>query len=285
MKPKPFDSLPRGDQALLWQPRHLEGISLFKARFSRFAYKPHCHSEYAIGVIEQGVQKFHHSGQTFTAPANTIISVNPGETHDGMSDTSGGYQYRMMYISLEKIREILSCHGELKYRPGYFNAPVASDPEAARLLHRALVLLDGDGPGCLEGHACLARALTRLFRRHAGYKRRDAAGFLKSDAAVRRAIEFIRENATENISLEDISAAAELSPYHFLRIFRKTTGLPPHAYLVQIRVERAKSAIEKGCALIDAAQTAGFSDQSHMTRCFKSIYGLPPGKYKKMVFS
>jgi AraC-like DNA-binding protein len=89
---------------------------------------------------------------------------------------------------------------------------------------------------------------------------------------------------TDNVTLNEIAKAVGLSKYHFLRIFKNTTGLPPHAYLLQMRVELAKGAIEKGLSLADAAFQSGFSDQSHMTRCFKAVYGLPPGQYKNAFF-
>ncbi len=70
----------------------------------------------------------------------------------------------------------------------------------------------------------------------------------------------------------------------FSQNFKHTTGLPPHTYLLQMRVELAKDAIEKGSSLADAAFQSGFADQSHMTRCFKAVYGLPPGQYKNAFF-
>lgn len=283
MNRKQIQTFSSGDQALLWRPKRIDGISLFKARFSKFAYKKHYHSGYAIGLIEEGVQKFHHLGQSYTAPAKTIISLNPDEAHDGMSACSAGYQYRMAYISENKIQEIITCHSEMRYRPGYFKRPKVIDHKVAGLLHIAFMLLDEEDHNSLESYTYLIQAVTHLFHRHAG--RKPHIGHpLKNRKIVNQAIEFIREKAEENITLEEISSAVNFSQYHFLRIFRNTTGLPPHAYLIQMRVERAKRAIEKGRSLGDAALEAGYSDQSHMTRCFKAIHGLPPGKYKKALF-
>ena len=89
--------------------------------------------------------------------------------------------------------------------------------------------------------------------------------------------------ATEAISLENIAGAVGLSRFHFLRLFKETTGLPPHAYLIQRRVELARQSIEKGSPLADAAIEAGFADQSHLTRRFKAVYGVTPGEYRKAV--
>ncbi len=75
---------------------------------------------------------------------------------------------------------------------------------------------------------------------------------------------------------------AGLSRYHFIRVFQNKTGLSPHAYLTQVRVNNARTQIESGLTLADAAFSSGFSDQSHMTRYFKSIYGVTPGKFRKL---
>ena len=284
MRDNQTQNLPAGDQALLWKPKRLDGISLFKARFNKFAYKKHCHREYAIGLIEQGVQKFHHLGHSYKAPATTIISVNPDEVHDGMSDCQAGYQYRMAYIRQTKIQEILTCGSELKSSSRYFNHPVVFDNQITNLFHKALVLMDDEAHNSLESHTYLVQAITLLFHRHAG-RNHYLDLHLKDHRVVYQALEYIREKISENVTLDEIANAVNLSQYHFLRIFRNTTGLPPHAYLIQMRVQSAKTAIEKGYSLVEAALNAGFSDQSHMTRSFKAVHGLPPGRYKKILFS
>ena len=275
---------PVKDGALLWKPAHLDGVSLFKACFSNFSYKKHCHREFAIGVIEQGVQQFYHRGSNYTAPPGTIISLNPDEVHDGMSASKTGYRYRMVYISRNVIRKMSACRSASGSFPGYFSCPVIFDKKmAARLLH-ALRLLDGDRQTSLESHTCLARVVSGLFCRY-GSRRFLSGPRFKDREIVNRALAYIRDNVAQNITLNEIAASVDLSQYHFLRIFKNTTGLPPHAYLVQRRVEMAKAAIEGGCSIALAALESGFSDQSHMTRCFKSVYGVPPGRYKAALFS
>ncbi len=63
------------DQALLWKPEQIDGVSLFKIRFNRFVYKKHRHQEFAIGIIEQGAQDFYHQGTRYNATPKTIITV------------------------------------------------------------------------------------------------------------------------------------------------------------------------------------------------------------------
>lgn len=276
--------LPPGDQAFLWRPKQLDGISVFKARFNRFSYKKHTHQEFAIGVIERGVQTFEHSGGRYVATSGTMITVNPDEVHDGMSASKAGYQYRMVYVDPIVVHDMLTGHYAPKYPPGYFKSPIVLDNQVAAALQHALRLFDDELYSRLEFETYLAQALVGLFHRHAD-SRFNLNKHAKEHRIVQQALEFIRARVTENITLNEIAAAVGLSRYHFLRIFKDTTGLPPHAYQVQMRVALAKEAIEKGHSLVDAAFESGFSDQSHMTRCFKSVYGLPPGQYKNAYFS
>ena len=72
-----------------------------------------------------------------------------------------------------------------------------------------------------------------------------------------------------------------MSPFHFARVFRRATGLPPHSWLMQRRVERARALLKVGCTPLTVAMQLGFADQSHLTRQFKQTYGIGPGAYRK----
>ncbi|MNE23662.1 Arabinose operon regulatory protein [compost metagenome] len=71
-----------------------------------------------------------------------------------------------------------------------------------------------------------------------------------------------------------------LSPFHFARVFRQATGLPPHAWLKQRRLEQARALLKDGCAPSSVAMQLGFADQSHLNRQFKQAYGVAPGEYR-----
>ena len=88
---------------------------------------------------------------------------------------------------------------------------------------------------------------------------------------------------TRNISLDELAALSSLSPWHFLRTFRDETGLPPHAYLTQLRVRKAERLLRAGHSPSMAAAEAGFADQSHLTRWFRRIVGATPAAFLKEV--
>ena len=108
-----------------------------------------------------------------------------------------------------------------------------------------------------------------------------SAGHVRS-RAVRQAIDYIHAHLAESIHLEDIAGAAGLSVFHFSRTFRRATGLAPHRYLVQARIDRVKLLlIENGQSLAAIAEEAGFTDQSHMSKVFKRFAGTTPKHFRE----
>jgi len=101
----------------------------------------------------------------------------------------------------------------------------------------------------------------------------------RRSAAVRKVAEYIQQNSTERIMLQELAALANLSPCRFATVFRREIGLPPHRYLCHVRVQHAIVLLRSGVPLAMAASEAGFFDQSHFSRHFKTICGVTPGKY------
>ncbi|MEO0981825.1 MAG: AraC family transcriptional regulator [Pseudomonadota bacterium] len=96
------------------------------------------------------------------------------------------------------------------------------------------------------------------------------------------AIDFIEANLDQNLSLEQIAAAAHLSSFHFLRCFRDETGQTPHAYVTTRRVQRCRELLETSeLPLSEIAYRCGFANQAHMTTVFKRAAGVPPGQYRR----
>ncbi len=102
---------------------------------------------------------------------------------------------------------------------------------------------------------------------------------------IRKVIDYIQENLTEEISLKQIAELIGISQYHFLREFKKTVGLTPHKYIMQERVKMAKKLLKKQgkLPLAEVALKCGFSNQSHLTRVFKHQTNMTPKVYQKQL--
>jgi AraC family transcriptional regulator len=121
-----------------------------------------------------------------------------------------------------------------------------------------------------------------ILRRHAHVLFRDSGGVDGLSFGQERAIrEYVHEHLQENISLDDLAGSVGLSRYHFARRFRQSTGTTPHEFVLQQRIERAKTLLHRtNTALLDIASVCGFADQSHMTREFRKRINVTPGRYR-----
>ena len=82
------------------------------------------------------------------------------------------------------------------------------------------------------------------------------------------------------VTLTDVARAAGLSPFHAARLFTRATGLPPHAWRNQVRLQRALAPLRAGVSVTEVAAASGFTDQSHFTRHFRRMFGVPPGRWQ-----
>lgn len=108
---------------------------------------------------------------------------------------------------------------------------------------------------------------------------RGASGRLARHS-LREIEEYIQAHLDQNIALTELAAVAHLSEFHFARLFKQTTGLPPHQFVIHQRVERAKQLISEGrLSLAQIAIDVGFSDQSQLNRHFKRLVGVTPKRF------
>jgi AraC-like DNA-binding protein len=98
---------------------------------------------------------------------------------------------------------------------------------------------------------------------------------------LRRAMDFIRSHLDQPILLEQVAASVALSPFHFHREFKRSTGLTPHQYIVQLRMERAKALLsDSDMPLAEVAAQVGFADQSHFSSTFRRATSMTPRSYR-----
>ena len=101
-------------------------------------------------------------------------------------------------------------------------------------------------------------------------------------ATLRRVRDYVDANLAEPIDLASLAGVAELSPFHFARVFKQAEGVTPHRYVLERRVAKARRLLtDTDEPLGQIALTAGFADQSHFARRFREVVGLPPGEYRR----
>jgi AraC-like DNA-binding protein len=260
-----------------WRHPGLPDVDLLRARFVTHRYARHAHEGYTIGLIEFGVEEFDLPGTAaaMRAGAGAVIILNPEVVHTGQPGAPEGWAYRVTYPAADVVAEVATELGAPRGTP-YFPTSVLDDPDGARLVrtaHRAAERGDA-----LAASSQLRTALAGLLRRHAAQ-----APPTEPRPAGRRAVAVARDILHDRLvdppPLAELAAAVGTRPFSLLRAFRTATGLPPHAYLNQARVRRARVLLDDGLRPADVAAQVGFADQAHLTRHFKRVVGVPPGAY------
>jgi AraC family transcriptional regulator len=165
------------------------------------------------------------------------------------------------------------------------NDPLAKfDPDIANTCHQLARELNADCTmSQLHFDALTTSIGVQLIRRWSnhGTKAAPFRGGLPP-ARLRRVEEFLMTHLADDVGLDALAAIADLSPKHFARAFRQSTGMPPHRWLIEQRIDRAKALLRKGDAsLAEIALACGFADQSHFTVTFRKMVGATPGCFQK----
>ena len=155
-----------------------------------------------------------------------------------------------------------------------------SDPFLARGfrdLHAAL-----EAPASrLERDGRLAEWLRAVIERSAAGRPKRLPVSDRDDQALRRALDYLRDQPARNVSLDELAIAAGIGKFRLVRLFRQRTGLPPHALQLAYRIQSARRLLEAGRPIAEAAATAGFADQSHLHRHFQRGLGVTPAEYQR----
>jgi AraC-like DNA-binding protein len=102
-----------------------------------------------------------------------------------------------------------------------------------------------------------------------------------SGSRLRRVAEYIQQNLDKDLSLAELAAVAYMSPYHFARLFKDSTGVPPHRFVVRQRIARARGVLASPeLSIAQVSRMVGFRTPSHFTTVFRRVLGITPGAYR-----
>ena len=264
----------------IWRVPYLNGAELLRAEHLAQSFPKHTHECYAVGVIERGALGFSYRGENVVAASGDISLCIPGEAHTGRPAAPEGWAYRMFYLDAPVLQKVASEMAEGPRDVPFFRSGVITDDILAgqvRALHRQL---EGADAPRLEGETRLLDVLAGLITRHADAPPPSRRGG-REPQAVTQVKRYLGDHYAEDVSLERLTHLTGLSRHYLVHVFGEATGVPPHAYLRQVRVERAKTLLATGHAVAEVAVMTGFTDQSHLTRWFKRLWGVTPGQYRR----
>lgn len=263
------DAPPARHAALAVLGQHCE---VLHAAFGAQRFGRHSHEGFSIGVVTAGANVFGYRRRRVEVPRGSLCLAEPGEVHDG-GLARAAWSYLDVQLPAVLMRE-LAQDVELDGVPA-FAAGGMDDPVCAVALARWLRLcLDPqrDAAACEEA---AVQALTRLILRHAEGVARERP--MRDERVARLALAMLHDSPEAPVALDALATQAGASRYRVIRAVLAATGLPPHAYHLQLRLEHARRLILGGLPIAQAAAATGFADQAHLTRAMRARAGLTPG--------
>ncbi|GKS74696.1 AraC family transcriptional regulator [Acidovorax sp. SUPP950] len=245
-----------------------------EAYFQGHGYAPHRHDTYALGRTLAGVQSFRYQrAGRHSLPGQSIV-LHSDELHDGHAGTGDGFRYRMVYLPPALLQPMLGG------RPLPFVAGgISDDPRLAAPIQTLLQRMDGPLDPLQEQDALfdLAQGLCAAAGMPGGRRVCDGA-------AAERARQFLHDHlhAASPVTLADLERASGQDRWRLSRDFRALFGTSPYRYLTLRRLDLARTLMRQGLGAAQAADAAGFFDQSHMTRRFTQAFGVPPARWLRM---
>ncbi len=241
-------------------------------------FAPHFFESYAFTVIDTGVCQVKTARTARTAGPGELIALAPEEVNQVEVMSREPLTYRTVYLPPELIAG-LAPRGVPRGSPADLAAVIGSSKWSKELGSNIdAVIDDPDGPDA--GNALIENVVKLLRESEQGRSTPRVTADLELVGAAR---EYLRASIGRRVYLGDLARTLGVSTFHLIKTFRRVTGVSPYAYLILLRVNRARSMLDAGLPITEAAFSCGFSDQSHLTRTFRRAFGTPPGRYARAV--
>jgi AraC family transcriptional regulator len=262
-----------------WNDVLLEQHRLPSSELADLTYKRHV---VAINIGHSSTWEFKKEGQfrRFFKARGAISFFPSHQPFSGRLKVERGVFANVLFLALDpvfvrRVAEGLELDSD---RIELIEKRRSTDPT---LHHIAMALRAGVQSGAVDrmyGEALSTALAVHLLREYGAAvlgPKRGYGGLPR--AKLVRAVEYIQDLLDTDLTVSRIAQAVYMTPYHFTRLFKESTGQSPHQYVVEARVRKAKELLTKGKFTIsEAAYQVGFVDQSHLTLHFKRVFGLPP---------
>jgi AraC-like DNA-binding protein len=268
---------------IFWRDDALPFIEARSIRAARdICYARHSHETFSIGAICAGRCSYVNRTRREQIGSGSVVLMNPGDVHACNPLRNEAWTYRMLYFDTAWVRQVqqeITNRGGADFQP--FSATSTRNPRLYHALNRLYDVLSDPQADHLQKHGTALNFMIDVQRTLS-----PVSGAMpnRGNSGLGRAAEFIHDNCTRSLKLEEICSAANLSASYLIRAFKAEYGMSPHTYLINCRIEFSRQQLRRGRALAEVALAAGFSDQAHLQRTFKKFVAATPGQYRANVF-
>ena len=240
-------------------------------------YAKHSHETFSIGAVTGGRSVYLNRHAREWIGAGAVVMMNPDDVHACNPIADERWSYRMLHVDVDWLTGL---QHELGFNENHafraFSQTMTLDPALFDGLNRLCAILVDSDAETLRKESAAVTFFSEV------QQKLNPASLPDCEASrqLSRAAEFIAENCTRSLKLEDICKAAELSASHLIRAFKQRYGMTPHAYLINRRIQYSRAQLRRGRLIADVALDAGFADQAHLQRTFKRLVAATPGQYR-----
>lgn len=242
------------------------------------SFKPHVHQAFSIGAIDDGKARVDlGSNQLLLAPGELIL-INPGTLHACNPLGCTTRSFSMLHVGLRLCLDVQQTLWQAKtFLPVLPHLPVKTNllDEYQRTM-QTLFARDCD---LLEKEESVSRLLVAIFQ-HCATAVSAPPPTPLDDQHVTLLKTLLAADLEQEVTLTDLAQLRGDNPYTLLRRFKSATGITPHAFRLNRRIDRAKELLQDGVEIADVALQCGFYDQSHLHRHFKALTAMTPRQYQ-----
>ncbi|MFE0137849.1 helix-turn-helix domain-containing protein [Streptomyces sp. NPDC059037] len=252
-----------------WRPPVAGIVEVFHAHFTEHTYPMHVHDAWTLLIVDDGAVRYDLERHEHGTPGDTVSLLPPQVPHNGSPATPDGFRKRVLYLDMTQL--------DASFIGPAVDGPDLVDPVLRRRvgqLHAALARRGDE----LEAESRLALIAERL-RGH--LRPRLTTGTTGPSGVAQNLRELLDERLLDGVTLAEAARLVHAHPTHLVRAFSGAFGIAPHQYVMSRRVDRARSLLLAGQPPGEVATAAGFYDQSHLTRHFKRVVGIAPGRYAR----
>jgi AraC-like DNA-binding protein len=263
--------------------------SLYYRRAKKLEAAYETRPDYTVILVLDGRLKFKTDEKSGSLLADQALLLSPS-----IGGTLRGESVELLQLTLAPTLMIDHAARMHLGGPGTavaFRLDLVEQDERLTQLGRTLTIeLTDEKPGReIVLGALVEQVVVHLLRHYSNIRRSEHLELSRVgliDRRIRRSVELMHAQLEQDLSLKEIAGASYLSPFHFVRVFKKLTGTTPHAYLASIRTIRAQLLLaEPSLSITEISSLVGYSSPSHFTKAFRGATGLTPRAFRKALVS
>jgi len=242
---------------------------------SQSLFKPHMHASVSIGAVCQGEVQYTVGDASSTLIPGTLALINPEALHSCNTLEATERSYYMLYLDIDWCLTVQKSLWEVDHFIPF--ATIRLDDEA--LYHRYCFIMEqlfAPDIHLQEKEQILVELVSTVFLASCApqQKKEPVSGDID------RLKQVLQEDLHKDLTLNALAASLNANPYTLLRKFKAKTGITPHAYRMNCRINLARRYLQAGKDIGDIALECGFFDQSHLHRHFKAMTTVTPQGYR-----